>query len=105
MTLSLRLSALARHLAALFENADADVVDLDLWDEMRLAAIMARATAADPSVISSSTALRLATRGSPLALAQARWVAERYPVESQSEAGDGAIDVTMAVTVATYAIR
>jgi 5-methylthioadenosine/S-adenosylhomocysteine deaminase len=42
--------------------------DLHLWDEMRLAAIMARAVAADPSVISSSSALRLATRGGGEAL-------------------------------------
>jgi 5-methylthioadenosine/S-adenosylhomocysteine deaminase len=42
--------------------------DLHLWDEMRLAAIMARATAADPSVVSSATALRLATRGGGEAL-------------------------------------
>jgi 5-methylthioadenosine/S-adenosylhomocysteine deaminase len=37
--------------------------DLHLWDEMRLAAILARATAADPEIISSASALRLATRG------------------------------------------
>jgi 5-methylthioadenosine/S-adenosylhomocysteine deaminase len=42
--------------------------DLHLWDEMRLAAIMARATAADPGVISSATALRMATRGGAEAL-------------------------------------
>jgi 5-methylthioadenosine/S-adenosylhomocysteine deaminase len=42
--------------------------DLHLWDEMRLAAMMARATAADPSVVSSATALRLATRGGGEAL-------------------------------------
>ena len=42
--------------------------DLHLWDEMRLAAILARATAADPGVISSATALRLATRGGGEAL-------------------------------------
>ena len=42
--------------------------DLHLWDEMRLAAILARATAADPEVISSATALRLATRGGGEAL-------------------------------------
>jgi 5-methylthioadenosine/S-adenosylhomocysteine deaminase len=42
--------------------------DLHLWDEMRLAAIMARATAADPAAISSATALRLATRGGGEAL-------------------------------------
>jgi 5-methylthioadenosine/S-adenosylhomocysteine deaminase len=42
--------------------------DLHLWDEMRLAAILARATAADPGVISSATALRLATRGGAEAL-------------------------------------
>jgi 5-methylthioadenosine/S-adenosylhomocysteine deaminase len=42
--------------------------DLHLWDEMRLAAILARATAADPGVIGSATALRLATRGGGEAL-------------------------------------
>ena len=42
--------------------------DLHLWDEMRLAAILARATAADPGVISSASALRLATRGGAEAL-------------------------------------
>jgi len=42
--------------------------DLHLWDEMRLAAILARATAADPGVISSAAALRLATRGGGEAL-------------------------------------
>jgi 5-methylthioadenosine/S-adenosylhomocysteine deaminase len=42
--------------------------DLHLWDEMRLAAILARATAADPGVITSATALRLATRGGAEAL-------------------------------------
>ena len=42
--------------------------DLHLWDEMRLAAILARATAADPGAISSAAALRLATRGGGEAL-------------------------------------
>jgi 5-methylthioadenosine/S-adenosylhomocysteine deaminase len=42
--------------------------DLHLWDEMRLAALLARARAADPEAISSSTALRLATRGGGEAL-------------------------------------
>ena len=42
--------------------------DLHLWDEMRLCALLARATAADPSVISTRTALRLATRGGAEAL-------------------------------------
>jgi len=42
--------------------------DLDLWDEMRLAAILARATAADPAAISTGSALRLATRGGGEAL-------------------------------------
>ena len=42
--------------------------DLHLWDEMRLAAILARATAADPGVITSAAALRLATRGGAEAL-------------------------------------
>lgn len=42
--------------------------DLHLWDEMRLAAILARATAADPAIVSSAAALRLATRGGGEAL-------------------------------------
>jgi len=42
--------------------------DLHLWDEMRLAAVLARATAGDPTVVSSATALRLATRGGGEAL-------------------------------------
>jgi 5-methylthioadenosine/S-adenosylhomocysteine deaminase len=42
--------------------------DLHLWDEMRLAALLARATAADPTVISSADTLRLATRGGAEAL-------------------------------------
>ena len=37
--------------------------DLHLWDEMRLCALLARATAADPGAVSTATALRLATRG------------------------------------------
>ena len=37
--------------------------DLHLWDEMRLAAVLARATAGDPLALSSAAALRLATRG------------------------------------------
>jgi 5-methylthioadenosine/S-adenosylhomocysteine deaminase len=42
--------------------------DLHLWDEMRLAAVLARALAGDPGAVSSSTALRLATRGGGEAL-------------------------------------
>jgi 5-methylthioadenosine/S-adenosylhomocysteine deaminase len=42
--------------------------DLHLWDEMRLCALLARATAADPGVVSTATALRLATRGGAEAL-------------------------------------
>jgi 5-methylthioadenosine/S-adenosylhomocysteine deaminase len=42
--------------------------DLHLWDEMRLCALLARATAADPGIVSSRTALRLATRGGAEAL-------------------------------------
>ena len=42
--------------------------DLHLWDEMRLAALLARATAGDPDVVSSAAALRLATRGGAEAL-------------------------------------
>ncbi len=37
--------------------------DLHLWDEMRLAAILARALAGDPGALSTAAALRLATRG------------------------------------------
>jgi 5-methylthioadenosine/S-adenosylhomocysteine deaminase len=42
--------------------------DLHLWDELRLCALLARAIAADPGVVSSRTALRLATRGGAEAL-------------------------------------
>jgi 5-methylthioadenosine/S-adenosylhomocysteine deaminase len=42
--------------------------DLHLWDELRLAPLFARATAGDPDVLSSATALRLATRGGGEAL-------------------------------------
>jgi 5-methylthioadenosine/S-adenosylhomocysteine deaminase len=42
--------------------------DLHLWDEMRLAPLLARAIAGDPEVVSSATALRLATRGGAEAL-------------------------------------
>jgi 5-methylthioadenosine/S-adenosylhomocysteine deaminase len=42
--------------------------DLHLWDEMRLAALLARAVATDPGAVSSATALRLATRGGGEAL-------------------------------------
>ena len=42
--------------------------DLHLWDEMRLAALFARATAADPGAVTSAAALRLATRGGGEAL-------------------------------------
>ena len=42
--------------------------DLHLWDEMRLAALLARATATDPGAVTSAGALRLATRGGGSAL-------------------------------------
>jgi 5-methylthioadenosine/S-adenosylhomocysteine deaminase len=42
--------------------------DLHLWDEMRLAALFARAIAGDPEVLSSAASLRLATRGGAEAL-------------------------------------
>ena len=42
--------------------------DLHLWDELRLCALLARATAADPGIVSSRTALRLATKGGAEAL-------------------------------------
>jgi 5-methylthioadenosine/S-adenosylhomocysteine deaminase len=42
--------------------------DLHLWDEMRLAPLLARASAGDPQVVSSATALRLATSGGAAAL-------------------------------------
>jgi 5-methylthioadenosine/S-adenosylhomocysteine deaminase len=42
--------------------------DLHLWDEMRLAPLLARAIAGDPEVVSSAAALRLATRGGGEAL-------------------------------------
>jgi 5-methylthioadenosine/S-adenosylhomocysteine deaminase len=42
--------------------------DLHLWDEMRLAAVLARALAGDPTAVPSAAALRLATRGGGEAL-------------------------------------
>ena len=42
--------------------------DLHLWDELRLAPMLARAVAADPDVLGSAEALRLATRGGGEAL-------------------------------------
>jgi 5-methylthioadenosine/S-adenosylhomocysteine deaminase len=42
--------------------------DLHLWDEMRLAALLARAVSSDPGAVSSAEALRLATRGGGEAL-------------------------------------
>jgi 5-methylthioadenosine/S-adenosylhomocysteine deaminase len=42
--------------------------DLHLWDEMRLAPLLARAIAGDPDVLTSAAALRLATRGGGEAL-------------------------------------
>ena len=42
--------------------------DLHLWDEMRLAALFARAKAGDPGAVTTATALRLATRGGGEAL-------------------------------------
>jgi 5-methylthioadenosine/S-adenosylhomocysteine deaminase len=42
--------------------------DLHLWDEMRLAAIMARSMAGDPTALSTAEALRMATRGGAEAL-------------------------------------
>ncbi len=42
--------------------------DLHLWDEMRLAALLARATGRDPAAVTSAGALRLATRGGGEAL-------------------------------------
>ena len=42
--------------------------DLHLWDEMRLAAVLARALAGDPGALSTPAALRLATAGGGAAL-------------------------------------
>jgi 5-methylthioadenosine/S-adenosylhomocysteine deaminase len=42
--------------------------DLHLWDEMRLAALLARAMSGDPGAVPTATALRLATRGGGEAL-------------------------------------
>jgi len=42
--------------------------DLDLFEDMRLAAVLARATAADPGALSTTEALHLATRGGADAL-------------------------------------
>jgi 5-methylthioadenosine/S-adenosylhomocysteine deaminase len=51
--------------------------DLHLWDEMRLAALLARAVSADPGTVSSVEALRLATRGGGEALGLGVGVLER----------------------------
>jgi len=42
--------------------------DLDLWEEMRLAAMLARSVARDPAALTTAGALRLATRGGAEAL-------------------------------------
>jgi 5-methylthioadenosine/S-adenosylhomocysteine deaminase len=42
--------------------------DLDMWEEMRLAPLLARAVSADPEAMSTTAALRLATRGGAEAL-------------------------------------
>jgi 5-methylthioadenosine/S-adenosylhomocysteine deaminase len=42
--------------------------NLDLWEEMRLAPLLARATGADPTLVPTGQALRLATRGGAEAL-------------------------------------
>jgi 5-methylthioadenosine/S-adenosylhomocysteine deaminase len=42
--------------------------DLDLWEEMRLAPVLARGVAADPDAMTTQEALRLATRGGAEAL-------------------------------------
>ncbi|HEY1831607.1 MAG TPA: amidohydrolase [Acidimicrobiales bacterium] len=42
--------------------------DLHLWDEMRLAPLLARALAGDPTLVGTATALRLATRSGAEAL-------------------------------------
>ena len=65
-----RLAALLAHgiRVGLGTDGPASNDDLHLWDEMRLAALLARATAADPEIVSSATALRLATRGGGEAL-------------------------------------
>jgi GTP-binding protein len=55
--------------------------DLHLWDEMRLAALLARATAGDPTVVSSATALRRwGGPGAPGRRAGARPPSRRHPV-------------------------
>ncbi len=51
--------------------------DLHLWDEMRLAALLAHAVSADPGTVSSVEALRLATRGGGEALGLGVGVLER----------------------------
>ena len=51
--------------------------DLHLWDEMRLAALLARAIAGDPGAVSTAAALRLATgavaRPSASRSARSKW--------------------------------
>ncbi|HUA96163.1 MAG TPA: amidohydrolase family protein, partial [Acidimicrobiales bacterium] len=42
--------------------------NLDLWEEMRLAPLLSRASAADASLVPTAAALRMATRGGAEAL-------------------------------------
>lgn len=51
--------------------------DLDLWEEMRLAPLLARATAGDAAAVSTGQALHLATAGGAAALGIAAGVLER----------------------------
>lgn len=45
--------------------------DFDLWEELRLAGLLARAVTGDPETVPAATALRLATRGGAEALGRA----------------------------------
>ncbi len=65
-----RLSAMRGHglVVGLGTDGPASNDDLHLWDEMRLAALLARASATDPAALTSSEALRLATRDGAEAL-------------------------------------
>lgn len=53
---------------ALGTDGPASNNDLDLWEEMRLAPMLARAVSGDPAAVGAATALALATRGGADAL-------------------------------------
>lgn len=53
--------------------------DLDMWEEMRLAALLQKVSAMDPQVLSAATVLRMATRGGAEAIGLAEQVGSIEP--------------------------